>query len=192
MDFLKELHKSCLKGKILNYFLLLALLVLAPSLKAQSVQPTEYDIKAAFLFNFAKFTNWPPDKAGETDSLFNICILGENPFKDLLNHAAEHNKIKGLDVIVREIQSLDSLGRCQILFVALSQNNHYREIVDSLDNNSIMTIGESKEFTDCGGIINFFVKENNVRFRINVNAAAKAGLDISSKLLRLAELTMKD
>ncbi len=168
------------------------LLAIAPQLRAQSVQPTEYDIKAAFLFIFAKFINWPQNNQNDTDSLFNICILGENPFKELLKQAAETNKIKGRVVKVREIRTLDSLDTCHILFVALSETNYYKAIIESLGNNSILTIGESREFTDNGGIINFFVKDNKVRFRINVNAAAKAGLDISSKLLKLAELTQKD
>jgi YfiR/HmsC-like len=161
---------------------------LAPQVQAQTSTPSDYVVKAAFLYNFAKFVVWPDNNSSENDDFFEIGVLGDNPFDELLKKSAAGKSIKGKSVRIREVQTLDSIGTCQVLYISTSEKTRYKEILARIADRPILTVGDSREFTKSGGIIAFFVKDNKVRFRINVSAAAKVGLDISSKLLKLADL----
>jgi len=159
-----------------------AAVFLAPGLRAQSASQREYEIKAAYLYNFIKYVDWP--SYGDT---ITIGVLGGNPFGPAL--APLNGKVvKGRKVVVRELDSVRDAQKCQIIFVSSSEKQRLPEILDSLRSARVLTVGETQGFADDGGMINFIEENNKVRFEINAEAAHRTGLNISSELLKLAKL----
>ena len=166
-------------------FLAALMLILAAPGRAQNA-PTEYQIKAAFLFNFAKFVDWPATPDASADSPIVIGVLGDNVFHDDLQAAINGKKINNHPLQFHQFHSVLEATNCQILFISPSEKNHFARVVGQLNNASILTVSETDHFIEAGGMINFVIIEKKVRFQINNDAAKKAGLTISSKLLSLA------
>jgi hypothetical protein len=154
--------------------------------RAQVSQPTEYQIKAAFLFNFAKFVEWPPGAFVKETSPIVIGILGDNPFHDDLARMVRNKTIDKHPLVVQELRLPTEATNCHILFISKSERKRLPEILKNLKGAAVLTVGEMDHFTESGGMINFVLQENKVRFQINSGEAAKAGLRISSKLMNLA------
>jgi hypothetical protein len=154
--------------------------------RAQESPPTEYQIKAAFLFNFAKFVEWPPAAFLGRTSPIVIGILGENPFHGDLARMIRNKTVDDHPLEVKELHSLTEAANCHILFISTSENARLPEIIKGLKGTSVLTVGETDHFTENGGMINFVLKAAKVRFEINKDAATSAGLKISSKLMSLA------
>jgi hypothetical protein len=155
---------------------------LAPGLRAQSASQREYEIKAAYLYNFIKYVDWP--SYGDT---ITIGVLGGNPFGAAL--APLNGKVvKGRRLVVRQLDSVRDAQKCQIIFVSSSEKQRLQEIFESLRSARVLTVGETQGFADGGGMINFIEENNKVRFEINAEAARRTGLNISSELLKLAKL----
>jgi hypothetical protein len=154
--------------------------------RAQDSQPTEYQIKAAFLFNFAKFVEWPPAAFAGPSSPIVIGVLGENPFHDDLPQTIQGKKIDTHPLLIKEFSSTAEATNCHILFISTSEKNRLPEILAGLKGASVLTVGEMEGFTEEGGIINFVLERTKIRFQINKAAATGARLKISSKLLNLA------
>lgn len=170
--------------------IVLAILLLLQPVRAD--EPSrEYQIKAAFIYNFIQFVEWPP-AAFETDtSAISIDILGANPFGDMLERLAAGKTIKGRPLAVHYLSRVDDVGQCQVLFVNSSDQSLLSALHDKLKDKSVLTIGEDDRFLWTGGVIRFFSEDNKVRFEVNQQAAAEARLKISSKLLRLARIFTK-
>ncbi len=165
----------------LAFFLLL---ILAPG-QVNEPRLSEYQLKAAFLFNFAKFVDWPPEAFPSETSPLVIGVLGQNPFgKDLGD--VIRNKVIGGHPVTQRMTSLEAAGGCHVLFISSSERKRLREIIHTLQGNSVLTVGDSDEFIAAGGMINLFVEGKKIRFQINQPAAKSAGLKVSSKLLCLA------
>jgi len=148
---------------------------------AQSFSSREYEIKAAYLYNFIKYVDWP---SGDTIS---IGVLGNDPFGTAL--APLNGKIvKGRRLLIKHLDSAREAQQCQIIFVSSSEKQRLQEIFESLRSARVLTVGETQGFADGGGIINFIEENNKVRFEINAEAARRTGLNISSELLKLARL----
>lgn len=145
----------------------------------------EYQIKAAFLFNFIKFVEWPTDGFTHRSTPITLGVLGKDPFGTALD-SLDGKTVKGRRLVVKRSASLQDLQCSHILFISSSENGHLPQIVEALNNSSVLTVGEAARFTRVGGIINFVIKKNKIRFEINVDAAERAGFTISSKLLKLA------
>lgn len=157
----------------------------APSpLRAQSV--SEYQIKAAYVYNFAKFVEWPANNFPNPTTPIRICVLNDRSFEAGLNHIANGKAIGGRPVNIVAVENVDECHACHILFVNSSQDRHARQIIEVLRATSVLTVGETKDFVDEGGIIGFIVQDDRVQFRVNHRAANQAGLRISSRLLSLA------
>ena len=146
--------------------------------------PTEYQVKAAFLYYFVKFVEWP---AGLPDPI-TICVLGDDPFGEDLERTIKGKQVHGKDLAIKRSRDLVDLNRCQIIFVASSEQDRYPEIFEFLGNSATLTVGDTNDFSQLGGMINFFIEENKVHFEINLNAASDARLKISSKLLNVARV----
>jgi hypothetical protein len=144
----------------------------------------EYQVKAAFLYNFARFVEWPQDAVGPTDA-FRICIVGEDPFGDLLDQAVHGKTVHDRPVEVVHPDDVDVI-RCHIVFFASSGAPALPRILTALGGRGILTVGETEDFTRAGGVIAMRVEESKVRFDVNVDAAQRAGLRVSSQLLKLA------
>lgn len=169
------------------------LFIVAPAMAARGADlggkvAEEYDLKAAFLFNFARFVEWPARAFATPDTPIAICILGESPFGSSLNEILDGEMIGNRSVVARECGSVSETEGCHILFVAPSENDHLRHILSQLAGRSVLTVGESDGFVESSGIVRFVVAGNRVRLRINVDSAKAAKLTISSKLLRQAEI----
>ena len=146
----------------------------------------EYEVKAAFLFNFTKFVAWSDAAAPDPAAPFVIAVLGDDPFGEALS-ALEKKTAQGRPIVVQRANSLDSLKNCRILFVSSSVGSRLPEILRAAHARSILTVGDMEGFASRGGIIELVLQGDKVGFEINVNSAKQAGLTISSKLLSLAK-----
>jgi len=154
---------------------------------AQSEPPTEYQIKAAFLYNFAKFVEWP-DAFADPHAPIVLGIVGEDPFGSVLDKIVLGKTVNDRGLVIKRLKEGPDLRNCHILFVSSSERKHMPQILESLQGSSVLTVGETDRFAQSGGVINFILEENKVRFEINSETAARAGLKISSKLLALARI----
>ncbi len=148
----------------------------------------EYTIKAAFLYNFAKFVTWPESAFNNDRSPIVIGILGNNPFDRLLEKTVEGKQIDGRDFVIKRFKRFEEVERCQILFVGISDTDRIARLFDALDLHGVLTVGDADRFARTGGMIGFFMEDDKVRFEINVDAAEMSGLEISSQMLSLARL----
>ena len=147
---------------------------------------TEYQTKAAFLFKFAKFVDWTPHKFHEPDSPLIIGIVGSDPFGGLLDEAVQGRQINDRNVLILHIETLEELRKCHMVFVCRSEGERLGPILSEVRGDNVLTVGETDKFISKGGIINFVMVGDTVRFQINDAAARHAGLKISSKLSSLA------
>lgn len=151
----------------------------------------EYLIKAALLYNFAKFTDWPAHSFEGPDAPLLICVLGADPFGPALK-TIEGKVIKNRPVVTRVVSRVLDSRRCHVIFVSDSEQSRLAEILELVGDDPILTIADMPDFAVSGGIINLKVVENKSRFDINLAAAHRANLKLSSKLLILAQQVMAD
>ena len=149
---------------------------------------TGYEVKTAFLFNFAKFIDWPASGFASPQSPFTICVLGQDPFGNMLEDTLNGKIIGERPLAVRRLKDKAEAQRCQIVFVGSSEIAHLAEIVGSLQKSNVLLVGEMNGFAALGGTIEFTIEENHVRFMINIDAADRSGLKFSSKLLAVARI----
>ena len=148
----------------------------------------EYLVKATCLLNFAKFIEWPAGTFASPDAPLIIGVLGEDPFVEDLDDAIKAQKtINGRALVARRSEELSALGTCQIVFIRLTDARRLGTALDRLRGTAVLTVGESADFLEQGGMIKFNRREAKVRFQISDPVAKKAGLKIDSRLLGLAE-----
>src|SRR6266567_4018128 len=158
---------------------------------SESSDSSEYLIKAGFIYNFAKFVEWPSAAFSQVDSPIVIGVLGTDPFGNVLDRIVEDKKIGPRGFVVKRFKwgkDLKELKDCKIVFVSASERAHIDEILQSVKGLPILTVGETPGFAERGGVIRFTLEDNRVRFEINVDAAHQADLNISSRLLTLAKI----
>lgn len=153
-------------------------------------QVDEYQVKAAFVYNFAKFVEWPPAAFKSAQDPIVICVLGENSFRNSLEEAIKGKVVDGRTFVVRPVSQNQLPCPCHMLFVNASERKSFRSMVGDLKG-GVLTIGETPGFDFEGGIINFKLVSGRIRFEINVKAAEQEKLHLSSKLLSLAEIIQK-
>jgi hypothetical protein len=163
-------------------------LACSTALIAQSKGPTEYEIKAAFLYNFAKFVEWPPTAFSDPKQPLGVCVFGRDPFGHALEDALFGKSIGNHPVMLGRARQLPDLAGCQVVFVSAAESSRLAEIVGGLRGHNALLVGETEGFASAGGAIQFVLDQNRVRFAINPDAADRAGLKISSKLLALATI----
>ncbi len=180
-------------------FFVLSLLASGQAQLAQAAESKEYQIKAAFLYNFIQFVDWPKEKVADSNQPIIIGIIGKDPFGNVFE-SLKNKKIKGKSVVIRRVKTfeelkkngeledkINELKKCHVLFICSSENKYLKQIIDPIKTDNILTVGETGNFLENGGIINFVLEEKKVRFEINLDAANTSNLKISSQLLRLAE-----
>ena len=169
--------------------LITALLLLGDiGLLAQQPSSREPQVKAVFLFNFTQFIDWPAKTFAEPGSPMIIGILGDDPFGSYLEQAILNEKINNHPLVIQHYKTVDEVKKCQILFINISNKEQLDQVFKSLEGRSILTVGDSRNFIRQGGMVRFFTENDKIKFQINAEAAKAAGLTISSKLLRLAEI----
>ncbi len=154
--------------------------------------PTEYQVKAAFLFNFARFVEWPPRAFETASSPIAVCVLGEDPFGESLNRVVDGKTLGDRAMTVRRGKKLRELSGCEILFISASERARLPEILEELRTTPVLTVGEGEDFATRGGEVQFILEDSHVHLLINVDATERAGLKVSSKLLSLAHVVHGD
>jgi len=170
------------------FLVVLAPLLRLPCARGQANSPSEYQLKAVFLFNFAKFIDWPPGSLTSPQSPFAICILGQDPFGNALDDILQGKMIRDQPLAVQRLKDQAEARRCQIVFVSSSESARLAEILKSLRGANTLIVGETNGFAASGGTIEFTLEDNRLRFTINTDAADRAGLKFSAKLLSLAKI----
>jgi len=168
----------------------------------------EYEVKAAFIYNFLKFVDWPEEKMAHSGKQIILGIIGEDPFgpaadifkdKTVENHNLIIKRFEGLRQLKEMAEKnksasekLETLKTCHLLFICPSERKQVREIIDIVSKSNVLTVGDTDEIIESGGAISFVMEDNKIRFNINLTATEKAGLKIRSQLLRLAKKVIKD
>ena len=155
---------------------------------AQANAPTGYEVKAAYLFNFAKFVEWAPDAFPSPHSPFVVCVLGPDPFGNILDDALQGKTVGDRAFTVERLKDKSDVRHCQMVFVGYFESAHLAEILEGLRGAHVLLAGESNKFAVSGGTIEFTLEDNHVHFTINTDAANRSGLKFSSKLLALARI----
>ena len=198
---------QCISHLLIVAVVLLVLLVTSnASAESTSAQYKEYEVKAAFMYNFLKFVNWPKEKMAQDNNEIIIGIIGDDPFgsaadifkgktiedrKLVLKRFEDARQLKEMSENDKNKRT-EELRKCHLLFICSSEQKYVRDIIDLVGSNGVLTVGDTENFIESGGIINFFLEDNKIRFDINLDSADKAGLEMRSQLLRLARKVVKD
>jgi hypothetical protein len=184
-------HSEFLLAGIPTLAAVLAACLLAPPVfpaPPPAESPTEYEVKAVFLYNFAKFVEWPPDPPDDANDPVVVGIIGRDPFGDALEQALLRKTLNGHALAIKRFKDERGARGCRILFISISERKRLKALFASLEGDHVLTVGDNENFAKAGGVIAFTLEDNRVRFTINVDAAQRAGLKISSKLLSLAKI----
>jgi hypothetical protein len=154
---------------------------------AQSNVSSEYQVKAAFLFHFAQFVDWPPEAFKDAGAPLTYCTVGEDPFHGALDASMSGKTIDGRPVRVLHFKLAQDIQYCQILFLGAPEKKSLAAMLVNLGASPVLTVGESQNFIEQGGMIGFLWEDNKVHFEINLEAAERAKLKISARLLTLAK-----
>jgi hypothetical protein len=173
--------------KLHSLFITLFFVLISAALAGAAVD--EYKVKAAMLFNFAKFVDWP---AGSftSDNRFTYCIAGKSPLSSTMQQM-QGKSIKERSVVVRHIDRPAEVSGCQVLFIAQSEGSRLSTYLLEASHNSSVTVSDVEQFVESGGIIGFTEEDNKIRFEINQETARKRGIKISSHLLGLARRVLR-
>jgi hypothetical protein len=183
-----NLRAGCLLRPFLALASLLAFLPGADSALGQEPSPSKYQVEAVFLFNFAKFVEWPVAAFPAANAPIIIGVMGTDPFGDSLPHIIEGKMVNGRPFLIKHLAADSPVGNCHILFVSHSEASRMSAILGQAGALPVLTVGEDDSFARNGGIINFVLKNDKVRLEIDLAAARKAGVAISSKLLAVADV----
>jgi len=164
-----------------------AALAVPTQLRAESPLQREYEIKAAYLYNFINYIEWPENAFPAPGGTIVVGVVGESPFGAALQ-VLNGKQIKGRTVTLKQIEDVKDLDQCQIVFINSSEKARLPELLGKLKESRVLTVSEIEGFAQDGGIINFISEHNKVRFEINPDAARRLGLNISSELLKLAKV----
>ena len=179
-----------MRGAGWKLVIVLAALILALPCRADA--PTrEYLVKAAFLYNFTQFVQWPDSAFASKDAPFVVATFGDDPFNGALEQAMSGKSAQNHSVVVKHFGSVDAMDTCQMLFVPTTQDANLKPLFDKLGNKPVLAVGESDDFMSAGGGIRFYIDANRIRFEIDPDPISADGLKVSAKLLKLARIYQK-
>lgn len=148
---------------------------------------TEEVIKVGIVFNLVMFVKWPVESFVDNSSPLNMCVIGKDPFKGGLS-SIEGKLVKKRKLGVRILKDNDNMSDCHLAYVSASESGNFEKIIDALALSHVLTVGETPGFAERGGIVNLIKKEGRIGFEINIDAAKRANINISSELLKLATI----
>jgi hypothetical protein len=163
-----------------------------PGAHAQSPKPTDYDVKAVYLYNFGRFVEWPGKVEATPGSSFTVCVLGQDPFGPSLDTILAGETIGGKAVVAKRISSAQESGNCQILFLSFTEASRLNKIITDLGKKAVLTVSDMPQFVKSGGMIQFVSEGHRIRFEVNLAATQRAGLTLSSELLKVATVVRKN
>ncbi|HEX6802437.1 MAG TPA: YfiR family protein [Terriglobales bacterium] len=158
----------------------------AAAMPATAQAVSDYQVKAAYLFNFAKFIEWPAQAFANPTQAIHFCVWDDPLFESELQRIVSGKSIGRHVAVVERVRDADSARHCHLLFIPATTGRQTRHVLDNLRGSSVLTAGESERFLRDGGMINFMLENQRVRFEINHKATAAAGLTVSARLLSLA------
>lgn len=167
------------------------LCLLAASSALGQQKPSEYQVEAAYLYNFGRFVAWPSNNSESAHS-FTICVLGQDPFGPALDATVAGETIAGKNVVAKRISAPQESVDCQILFLSAAEAGRLKKVMESLDKGAVLTVSDIPQFSQRGGMIQFVMEGNRVRFEVNLAATQRAGLTLSSELLKVATVVRKN
>jgi hypothetical protein len=154
---------------------------------AAAANDLEAEVKAAMLYNFTRFVEWPASAWKDPRAPMVVGVLGSDPFGQVLEDTLRDKTYGGgRPIVVRRLKSIAEIDGCQVLFVSRSEKKRLAEVLHAPQAAGVLTVSDIEDFTRSGGVIGFQTVDHKVRFGVNLGTASKAGLTISSKLLRLA------
>jgi len=172
-------------------FAAVAIAILMGTFSAQLLaadNSTEYRIKAAFLFNFARFVEWPDTKFVSATSPLQICIYGSDPFGEILDETVRGKSVGDHPLVVLRIAKIDELKSCEIVYMADTESARFATVIAALKGSNSLLVNDHPDFINQGGMIRFLIVDRKLRFEINPDAAKREQLKISSKLLQVAKI----
>lgn len=164
----------------------------APFRHARADPAGEYDVKAVYLFNFARFTTWPDAAFASSSTPMALCVLGHDPFGAALDRALANETIGGRPLAARRLASADAVDGCQLLFVDAAAAATHAAFLRTLATRAILTVGDDEAFVRRGGMVGFHRDGDTVRIAANPEAVRRGGLTMSSQLLRLTRIVAED
>ena len=156
-----------------------------------SLSEREHQLKAAFLYNFVKFVEWPADRFADESTSIMLCVIGKDTFGTTLEDTVTGKTVRGRHISIRRIDNVDDVESCHLLFVSSSEPERLRQIVTRSHQANVLTVGNMARFIESGGVINLIKRSNNIRFEINLIAAEQSHLKLDLKLLTLASSVIK-
>ena len=159
------------------------------SMAASAPPLNEYELKAAFLYNFVKFTEWPAEEPGKSDAPIIIGVLGKDPFGAALDKLIEGETVHNKKIVARRFPRMDdTAANSHVLFISASEEQNLAAILKLLDRQAVLTVSEIANFAQRGGIIDLKKENNRIVFEINLFTAKRAGLAMNAQLLKLAKV----
>jgi hypothetical protein len=168
------------------------LLPVSISASAERFRSTEYELKAVFLHNFIKFTEWPAEETRQKSDAFVIGVVGRDPFGAALDKVIEGGTVQNKTIVARRFPRMDETAvNSEVLFIGSSEENNLPAILKLLDGQPVLTVSEIENFVHRGGMIQLKKENNKIVFEINIEAAKSARLAMNAQLLRLAKIVKK-
>jgi len=165
-----------------------ALIFIVPQVWSQSEPLNDYQVKAAYLYTFTKFVEWPPEVSSDSNAPVVLGIVGKDPFGKSLTDLIAGKSVNGKKVVAKQFKEGQDLRNCQVLFVSTSEKNRLTQILGELNGSSVLTVSEIEGFAQSGGMIALVLENNKVKLEINLEAAARAHLKMSAKMLAVARI----
>ena len=150
----------------------------ASVLHAQQPKPSEYEVKATYLFNFGRFVQWPPNAPAAQGDSFPICVIGEDPFGAALDKILSGETIDGKEVVAKRVAKAQDAVNCRVLYISASEDNGLKAVLEALDKTGVLTVSDIPQFAKRGGMIQFVMAGNKIRFEVNLKSAQDAGLHV--------------
>ena len=162
---------------------LACLVALSGDAQPQPAPPTQYDVEAVYLYNFAKFVRWP---LGTQRDAMTVCVAGQKVYSDTLTRIVAGERIDERPLSVRSVERPEEMAGCDILFIGLSAKNRLDSLLAPTANKPILTVSDIPGFLDKGGMIQFVVSDSRVRFAVDLRPVQGSGISLSSELLKVA------
>jgi hypothetical protein len=164
----------------------IACALLASILDGQQSKPTEYQVKAVYLYNFGRFVDWSATLPAARRDSFAVCVIGQDPFGRTLDSTLAGEFIDQRKVVAKRISRPQDAASCQVLFISSSEDGRLKDILPLLDKLKVLTVSDMPRFSERGGMIQFVLEKDKIRFEVNLTNTERAGLNLSSELLKVA------
>lgn len=183
-EITRVVDRRCAASVVVVAAALASFLLAVPKAQAEFEGP----VMAAFLLNFARYVEWPAEAFEQSATPVNFCMMSTRKINNFVSEAISGKKIAGRSIVVRSVSKLSAVTGCHIFFIGSEVDISHAVVVKALSRVSVFSVADKNGFASAGGIANFIHVDNRIRFEINPRAAERAGLRISSRLLRLAKL----